>query len=97
MWDDDDLRFKSLLMDVPKLPAAFGVLACFFNIILPGSGTLMAACFGKGGGQQVQQCVSLFQFLTSIFLIGWIFSVYWGVLIAKKSFEKLPLDKNAKS
>ena len=30
----------------------------------------------------------LFQFLTSVFLIGWIWALYWSYLIARRSFQE---------
>ena len=35
-------------------------------------------------------CVGVFQLFLAYILIGWIFSIYWGVLIVRKSWE----DKN---
>jgi hypothetical protein len=31
--------------------------------------------------------VGLLQFLTSAIIIGWLLSVYWGVLVVVKSFD----------
>ena len=49
------------------------------NIFIPGSGTMINACFG-------QKCASGFiygicQFFLTILLIGWIWSIIYGIKI----------------
>ena len=36
---------------------------------------------------KTQMMVGLVQMLTAIYLIGWIFSIYWGYLILMKGLE----------
>lgn len=55
------------------------------NIFVPGTGTMLCACIGDANMNKTQIGVGLVQLLTSVYLIGWLVSVYWGYLIVKKS------------
>ena len=46
---------------------------------------MICACLGDENMNKTQLFIGFFQFLTSIYLVGWIFSIYWGVLIVQKS------------
>ena len=66
-----------------------GVIAAILNLILPGFGTMIAACATSAGAvSKVQLAVGLIQFLTTYILVGWIWSIYWGYLICAKAFDQ---------
>ena len=49
---------------------------------------MLASCLGEEtskGGNKTQLIIGFLQFLTAIYLIGWISSIYWGYLIVVKS------------
>ena len=79
MWEN--------LTNVPKVakPIAFG--SAFLNLFLPGSGTLLAACSASDNVSKTQMAIALVQFLTTLFLIGWVFAAYWSYLLIQKSME----------
>ena len=75
------------MTDVPAVHRYLAVAAAFFNLIIPGLGTGIAACGSANGNvSKVQLSVGLFQFLTSPFLVGWVLSIYWGYLIVIKAW-----------
>ena len=57
------------------------------NLIIPGLGTLVAACAAQENVSKTQMAIALVQFLTTFFLIGFIFAQYWSYLIVTKSME----------
>ncbi|KAJ1491108.1 hypothetical protein T484DRAFT_1775811 [Baffinella frigidus] len=50
-----------------------GLFLC--NIFLPGIGTFIA---GLKAEKNTTMVVGLFQFLTAWFIVGWLWSIYWG-------------------
>ena len=42
--DDKDRKIFEMVTDVPKLSKVVAVFAVLLNLVLPGSGTLLAAC-----------------------------------------------------
>lgn len=53
---------------------------------LIGSGTMICSCWSEKWSKTLF-FVGLFQLFLAYILIGWIFSIYWGWLIVKKSFD----------
>ena len=81
----EDLRVWELITDVPSLQNLWSYICLVLNIVLPGSGTILSGCLGDAHMNKTQIIVGLFQFLTSIYIIGWILSIYWGYLLVKHS------------
>mmetsp|Transcript_24859 Transcript_24859/g.18799 ORF Transcript_24859/g.18799 Transcript_24859/m.18799 type:complete len:86 (-) Transcript_24859:79-336(-) len=60
---------------------------CFIlNVIIPGSGTMISSCY-EGHWSKTLFFVGVFQLFLAYILVGWILSIYWGVLIVRKSWE----------
>ena len=55
------------------------------NVLLPGTGTILCACLGDVDINKTQFSVGILQLLTSVYLIGWGASLYWGYLIVVRS------------
>lgn len=71
---------------IPALEALMSVIALVLNIIIPGSGTaLMAAMVPNNPNCNDMIIVALLQFVLAIVLIGWIWSIIWGVYALQKS------------
>ena len=80
------MRFFELLSDVPVIHNIIGYISLALNVVLPGSGTVLAACMAeKYVANKTQLAVGLFQILTAVFIIGWCWSIYWGILIVQRS------------
>ena len=77
-----------LIRDVPALEGIYPYVALGLNFFLPGVGTILAACVSDPKNWSKTQIVcGVTQMLTSIYLIGWVWAIYWGVLIVMKSFK----------
>jgi len=82
---------------MPTFPGIVGALIFFLNIFGPGSGTALAAfllwCVARERGSAGDKCkrgctlycVAVLQCGLSLFLIGWIWSVWWGYKLFQKS------------
>ena len=79
-----DVRAWELISDVPLLNANFSYGIAFLNVIFPGVGTMLASCLGDDNVNKTQLFIGFAQFLTSVYIVGWIASMYWGYLIVKK-------------
>ena len=59
-------------------------LVCFIvNIFIPGVGTIINAVTREPTSQK-NLIAGIIQLVTSMCLIGWIWSIYWGYLIYQK-------------
>ena len=78
-----------LITDVPRVKNIYAYISFGLNIFIPGIGTIAAACIGEWdegkGGNKTQLVIGFLQLLTSVYLIGWLCSIYWGYLILIKS------------
>lgn len=59
----------------------------FTNFFIPGIGTLLAVCFGHRG-TNLQLLVAFLQLVTAPLLIGWIFSIIWGIIIIRRPYTE---------
>ena len=84
---DDDLIWAKI-KNVPKLSKPIAVFCGVINVILPGTGTITAACMtDEETVSKTQVVVGLMQFLLSLLIVGYIWSWYWSYLLIAKSFE----------
>ena len=82
---DVDLRVWELVTDVPALQNIWAYVCFILNVLLPGTGTMLCACLGDKNLNKTQLGTGIVQLLTSVYLIGWLASIYWGYLIVVKS------------
>ena len=83
--DDHDRDVWLMIQNVPKVPKIASFICTVVNILLPGFGTMLAACLTNDYTSKVQLAVGLFQFLSSFLLIGYVWALYWSYLIITKS------------
>ena len=57
----------------------------FLNIFIPGFGTILNSCMGTEKCNVTSFFVGLMQFLLSYIFIGWIWSIWWGIIMLDKS------------
>ncbi|CDW91067.1 UNKNOWN [Stylonychia lemnae] len=64
--------------------SGLAVICLLFNIFIPGFGTMINACAGT---QYVGKgiCYGILQFLLAPLLIGWIWSIIYGIKILQAS------------
>ena len=67
---------------VPSVPKATGLLVLILNIFLPGTGSILA---GLQSNSSSCVFIGVIQFFLFGLLFGWIWSIWWGVLIYNKS------------
>lgn len=96
VWNDMEGSTTGLVRALPYVPVSLAYTCLMLNIIIPGSGTIIAGismmCCGEPRGQ-VKPDEMFHQFTTNIFvgvsqfftvtffLAGWIWSVTWGIYI----------------
>ena len=80
-----DIRAWELVTDVPELQNVWAYVCLILNIIVPGTGTMLCSCLGDENMNKTQLTLGFLQFLTAVYLVGWIFSIYWGYLIVLRS------------
>jgi hypothetical protein len=76
--------YVSLKELIPKVPKGLAIILCVLNIIFPGLGTVMLACVGNSFVPQ-HLVVGLLQFITAVCIVGWIWSILWGIFLVMKS------------
>jgi hypothetical protein len=76
--------FESWKQDIPVLSKGTAILLLILNIFIPALGTFLMACIGPEF-KSSQLIVAILQFLLAGLLIGWIWSVWWGILVVEKS------------
>ena len=75
---------------ITSIPSVNGCCAFFIlilNIFFPGVGTLVLACIGDRFACGNQFLVGILQIILAPLIIGWIWSIYWGILVLGKSGE----------
>ena len=85
--DDVDKQVWELTTNVPRVSKPVAIVCAVLNLIMPGLGTLVAACSAQENVSKTQMAIALVQFLTAVFLIGFIFAQYWSYLLVMKSME----------
>ena len=69
--------------EIPIVNGCTAIILLIINIFLPGVGTIVM-CF-LGGFKPNTLLVGLLQFFTAFLIIGWIWSIWWGVICLSKS------------
>ena len=82
-----DKRTWQLIKTVPKVSSPWHYACALLNVFLPGVGTIIASLFAKPCSKS-QAWIGLCQLLMSTFIIGWIWSVIWGLMIISASSEE---------
>mmetsp|Transcript_19138 Transcript_19138/g.21664 ORF Transcript_19138/g.21664 Transcript_19138/m.21664 type:complete len:170 (-) Transcript_19138:44-553(-) len=95
--NEDDRIVWNILRKVPYVDIPLRYVAVVLNIILPGVGTMLAACLADGGKtfSHTQLWFGVVQFMTAPFIVGYFLSWYWAYLILMRSHDKEPLLSDA--
>ena len=85
MADDMQKQAHGCIKDsIVKVPKDWALVVLIVNIIFPGIGTIIAG-YCDGGINTNCLGVGILQMLTAWLIIGWIWSIWWGVQIYEKS------------
>jgi hypothetical protein len=76
---------KDLLVgNVPKTTVKQSILILIMNIIIPGSGTILLGIISDPRNDNLIK-TGVLQFISAIFVVGWIWSIWWGIELVKKA------------
>ena len=76
----------NLVDDIAPVKSSVAILLLLLNIFIPGLGTIVNSFFG-GKCRATTFIVGLLQLLLASFILGWIWSIWWGVLIYEKATD----------
>ena len=85
--DDVDKHVWELTTNVPRISKPLAIVCAVLNLVVPGLGTLVAACSAQENVSKTQLAIALTQFLTTFFIVGFVFAQYWSYLLVTKSLE----------
>ncbi len=84
-----DRELWEIVSNVPRLIGPWPYIVAVLCIVLPGSGTILSACVGfKTSWSKTQIFVGVLQMMTAIYIIGWIWSIWWGLKILHKALKE---------
>eukprot|EP00285_Hemiselmis_virescens_P016163 CAMPEP_0173386298 /NCGR_PEP_ID=MMETSP1356-20130122/8898_1 /TAXON_ID=77927 ORGANISM="Hemiselmis virescens, Strain PCC157" /NCGR_SAMPLE_ID=MMETSP1356 /ASSEMBLY_ACC=CAM_ASM_000847 /LENGTH=94 /DNA_ID=CAMNT_0014342473 /DNA_START=46 /DNA_END=330 /DNA_ORIENTATION=+ len=69
---------------VPSISKNMGILCFLLNVFLPGVGSMVAGAMESKWSTVI---IGVLQLLTCWFILGWIWSIWWGWLIFSKSSD----------
>ena len=73
---------------MPRLSGLWVIVCAVLNVGVAGSGTIISALIADSSGwNKTQLFVGVFQLLTSVYLIGWVLSIYWAYLLVNKAYK----------
>lgn len=80
---------------IPVLPRSLAVMLLLCNIFFPSSGTFFMACIGDKL-RKTQFLIAVFQLITTFLIVGYVWSIVWGVYVVMKSYvhEQKDLSKH---
>jgi hypothetical protein len=77
-------KFQQLKDHIPVVSKVVAIIILVLNIFIPGLGTALMSCIG--GKFIVEHLViGLIQFILAPCVIGWIWSILWGILVVLRS------------
>lgn len=64
------------------------IVCAVLNIAIAGSGTILAGCIAdKEGWNKTQIFMGLLMMLTSVYIIGYVLSLYWSYLLVQRAYR----------
>ena len=72
-----------LTADIVSVPAPWGIVLLIINVLLPGIGSIINSLMADKV-RVTTLVVGILQLVLAGFIVGWIWSIIWGVLIFKK-------------
>ena len=77
-------KLDDLAKELAPVKSPMHIVLLILNIIWSGLGTMINSCMGSKFNSTCF-LVGLIQWLTAFCLVGWIWSIYWGILIFQKN------------
>ncbi len=69
--------------EIPSTSTVIAIVLLIINIFLPGVGTIVMAFLD--GFKLRTLIVGILQFVLTFVIIGWIWSIWWGILCLQKA------------
>ena len=83
--NEQDKELWARITDVPLLEQPYPYMCALFNVVLPGSGTILATCLADSPSwSKAQLFIGFLQMITCIVIVGWIWSCFWAWIIVRK-------------
>ena len=79
-FSEKDKRIWQLCKTVPKMTSPWQYIAFLLNLFIPGTGTLLSSCWANPCSKS-QAVIAVLQFITTMYIVGWLWSVVWGCII----------------
>jgi hypothetical protein len=76
--------YSKMKNHLPELSQGLAIAILIINIFFPGIGTMCLACIG-GQFDKDHLIIGLIQFVLAMCIIGWIWSIMWGVFLVMKA------------
>ncbi len=77
-------KFEEIKGKLPQVNKVMAIALLVINCIFPGVGTMICGCIGTKF-ETDNILVGLIQLLLAGCIIGWIWSIWWGIIILQKS------------
>ena len=76
---------ETLARGIPELPCSLAVMILLVNVFFPSFGSFYLICIGDKC-RKSQLVVATLQLITTPLIVGYIWSIYWGIKAIKKSY-----------
>ena len=77
--------FIELKEHIPIVELPIAIVLLVLNIIISGFGTICFICVGGSANWVEHLIIGFIQFFCWIFIVGWIWSICWGIFVVMKS------------
>eukprot|EP01080_Neovahlkampfia_damariscottae_P001415 gene1415-12035_t len=78
---------SSSILGVPRIEKSAALICLLLNVFFPGFGTLLGSLMAPSGCDFCGIIYGLLQIALAGFLIGWIWSIIWGLLMYQSSYQ----------
>ncbi len=69
--------------DPSRLTKCIAITCLVMNVLLPGSGSILAGCLVSGIFGRGLTLTGVAQFIMTICVVGWVWSIYTGIMLIK--------------
>jgi hypothetical protein len=94
--EKNEFSFKYFMQTIPILPFNLALMILLCNICFPSLGTFYMACIGNKP-KKIQIIVGIIQLFLTPLIIGYIWSIFWGIKAINISYSSPCEDKNQKN
>ena len=94
--EKDKFSCTYFIQTIPILPFNLAIMILLCNICFPSLGTFYMACIGNKP-KRVQILVGIFQLILTPFIIGYVWSIFWGIKTINISYSSPCEDKSQKN